>query len=156
MRLLSEVTTIEGIIDRGIAALEQDQVVRRIQDSDSAAKIDLFVAKLRSLKLLENPFTIIFEDISGNCYVENPNAPSTDPDCSVTHFRRTKEENHLLGIYPENDDALLKPIQEGEYSLEQIQGEVLTFSTNCPNCNNPCETNMKMTSILFYFLYTFL
>ncbi|XP_046489986.1 zinc finger protein ZPR1 isoform X1 [Neodiprion pinetum] len=143
-----EVTTVEGIIDRAIAALEQDQPVRRIQDAEGAAKIDLFVAKMRALKLLDEPFTIIFEDISGNCYVENPNAPASDPNCSVTHFKRTKEQDHLLGIYPENEDAaLLKPIKEGEYSLEDIQGEVLTFPTNCPNCNNPCETNMKMTNI---------
>ncbi|XP_015520477.1 zinc finger protein ZPR1 isoform X2 [Neodiprion lecontei] len=143
-----EVTTVEGIIDRAIAALEQDQPVRRIQDAEGAAKIDLFVAKMRALKLLDEPFTIIFEDISGNCYVENPNAPALDPNCSVTHFKRTKEQDHLLGIYPENEDAaLLKPIKEGEYSLEDIQGEVLTFPTNCPNCNNPCETNMKMTNI---------
>ncbi|XP_046434605.1 zinc finger protein ZPR1 isoform X2 [Neodiprion fabricii] len=143
-----EVTTVEGIIDRAIAALEQDQPVRRIQDAEGAAKIDLFVAKMRALKLLDEPFTIIFEDISGNCYIENPHAPASDPNCSVTHFKRTKEQDHLLGIYPENEDAaLLKPIKEGEYSLEDIQGEVLTFPTNCPNCNNPCETNMKMTNI---------
>lgn len=146
----AEVTTIEGLIDRGVSALEQDQVVRRIQDPEGAAKIDIFVGKLRALKLLAEPISIIFEDISGNCHVENPNAPAADPDCSVTHFRRTKEQDNALGIYAENEDeALLKPIQEGEYSLEQIQGEVLTFPTNCPNCNSPCDTNMKMTSILF-------
>ncbi|XP_012254902.2 zinc finger protein ZPR1 isoform X1 [Athalia rosae] len=141
-----EVTTIEGIIDRSIAGLEQDQVVRRIQDEEGAVKIDSFISRLRSLKLLDEPFTMIFEDISGNCYVENPNAPLSDDARKVTHFSRNLEQDHLLGIYPQNE-ALLKPIQEGEYSLEQIESEVLTFPTNCPNCNSLCQTNMKMTNI---------
>lgn len=55
-------------------------------------------------------------------------------------------------------DTLLQPIGEQEHSLEEIQhGEVMTFRTNCPDCNAPCDTNMKMTckypfaSIVCYF-----
>lgn len=75
--------------------------------------------------------------------------PLKDTNCEITYFKRTLEQNHSLGIFPENEDKLLKPIEEGEFPLEEIEGEVLTFPTNCPECNNPCETNMKVTSILF-------
>lgn len=143
-----EITTVEGIIDRSISALEQDQSRRREEFPDTAIEIDLFISKLHALKILDEPFTIIFQDISGNNHVENPKAPIKDSQCTVTYFRRTKEQNQMLGIYSENEDVLLKPIQEGEYSLEQIEGEVLSFPTNCPDCNSPCETNMKLTSIL--------
>lgn len=143
-----EITTIEGIINRSISALEQDQPRRREEFPDTAVEIDLFISKLHSLKILDEPFSIIFEDISGNCHVENPKAPIKDNLCSITYFRRTKQQNQKLGIYSDNEDALLKPIQEGEYPLEQIEGEVLSFPTNCPDCNSPCETNMKLTSIL--------
>ncbi|XP_076179722.1 zinc finger protein Zpr1 [Ptiloglossa arizonensis] len=146
-----EITTIEGIIERTINGLEQDQPERREKYPDSAAQIDQFLEKLRKLKSLDESFTIIFEDISGELHIENPNVPLKDEGCTVTRFKRTTEQDHILGIYTEeSDDVLLKPIQEGEYTLEQIEGEVLSFRTNCPLCNCPCETNMKMTNIPYF------
>lgn len=152
-----EVTTVEGIIDRSVAGLEQDQDVRREQHPDVAAQIDVFIEKLRNLKLVETPFTVIFEDISGNCRVENFNAPNPDPGCSIVHFIRTREQNHELGMFTQtelNDETstestsrILKPIAEDEWTLEELHGEVLQFQTNCPNCQSKCETNMKLTSI---------
>ncbi|RLU18222.1 hypothetical protein DMN91_008578 [Ooceraea biroi] len=142
-----EITTVEGIIDRSINALEQDQSRRQEEFPDTAVEIDLFISKLHSLKILDEPFTIMFEDISGNCHVENPKAPVKDTQCNIMYFKRTKKQNQTLGIYLDNEDVLLKPIQEGEYPLEQIEGEVLSFPTNCPDCNSPCETNMKLTNI---------
>lgn len=143
-----EITTVEGIIDRSIGALEQDQSKRQVEFPDTAKEIDLFISKLHALKILEEPFTVIFQDISGNSHIENPKAPLKDNGCTITYFKRTKEQNNMLGIYSENEDVLLKPVQEGEYPLEQLEGEVLSFPTNCPDCNSPCETNMKLTSIL--------
>lgn len=144
-----EITTIEGIIERTIHGLEQDQSERREKYPDAAIQIDQFLEKLRKLKSLGEPFTMIFEDISGKCHVENLKVPLKDDRCITVQFKRTTEQDHILGIYSENtDDTLLKPIQEGEYTLEQIEGEVLSFRTNCPECNCPCETNMKLTSIL--------
>ncbi|XP_031832131.1 zinc finger protein Zpr1 [Nomia melanderi] len=143
-----EITTIEGIMQRTIEGLEQDQPDRREQYPDSAAQIDLFLDKIRKLKALDEPFTIIFEDISGESHVENPKAPLKDDHCIITRFKRTPEQDHILGIYTENsEDVLLKPIKEGEYTLEEIEGEVFSFRTNCPECNCPCDTNMKMTNI---------
>ncbi|XP_029046371.1 zinc finger protein ZPR1 [Osmia bicornis bicornis] len=143
-----EVTTVEGIIERTINGLEQDQPERRKQHPDAAAQIDQFIEKLQKLESLDEPFAMIFEDISGESHVQNPNAPLKDENCTVTHFKRTTKQDHILGIYEEtSEDTLLKPIKEGEYTLEQIEGEVLSFRTNCPECNCPCETNMKMTNI---------
>ncbi|XP_031623256.1 zinc finger protein ZPR1 [Contarinia nasturtii] len=151
-----EVTTIEGIINRSVAGLEQDQPLRRIEHPEVAAQIDAFVEKLNSLKSVETPFTIIFEDISGNCRVENLSAPNPDPGCSIAHFIRTKEQNHELGMFTQaelNDETtesktnILKPIAEDEWPLEELHGEVLQFQTNCSNCHSNCETNMKLTNI---------
>ena len=79
-----------------------------------------------------------------------------DDALKITNFTRTNEQNHELGIFTEEEitdnksckNALLKPIDEDEYSLEKMQGELMQFATNCPDCKSPCETNMKMTSIL--------
>ncbi|XP_044746422.1 zinc finger protein ZPR1 [Coccinella septempunctata] len=145
-----EVTTVEGIIDRAILGLEQDQTVRRQTHSEDAAKIDDFIEKLKTLKNLKEPFSLILEDVSGNSFIENPYSPQKDKNCKREYFLRTKEQNHLVGVYAHDevvDSAILKPIQEGEYPLENFEGEVLQFATNCPGCNAPCETNMKMTNI---------
>lgn len=152
-----EITTIEGIINRSIAGLEQDQVVRRVQHPDVAKQIDAFIENLKKLKTVETPFTIIFEDISGCCRVENPHAPQPDPQLSTTHFNRTREQNHELGMFTqdelndrekgERETNVLKPIAEDEWPLEELHGEVLRFDTNCPNCQSKCDTNMKVTSI---------
>lgn len=152
-----EITTIEGIIDRSIAGLEQDQPVRRIEHPEVATQIDAFTESLRKLKAVETPFTVIFEDISGNCRVENPHAPQSDTECTITHFNRTKEQNHELGMFtqselhdelqPDKEKNLLQPISEDAWPLEELHGEVLQFQTNCHDCGSKCETNMKVTSI---------
>ncbi|XP_037044909.1 zinc finger protein ZPR1 [Bradysia coprophila] len=144
-----EVTTLEGIIDRAVQGLEQDQPVRRIDHPESAKQIDDFVESLKALKLVESPFNIVFEDISGNCFIENPSAPQTDSGCVTTHFVRTKEQDHLLGIYEQEPEksSVLQPIAEDSWPLEELHGEVLSFPTLCHECKAPCETNMKVTSI---------
>uniref|UniRef100_A0A182JQ69 Zinc finger ZPR1-type domain-containing protein n=1 Tax=Anopheles christyi TaxID=43041 RepID=A0A182JQ69_9DIPT len=165
-----EVTTVEGIIDRVVRGLDQDQPVRRIQHPEAAEQIDTFISKLQTLKELDRPFTLTISDISGNSFVENPNAPHKDPASTISYFQRTKEQNHILGIFtheevadkpgndvveesskletvPEEVDSLLKPIHEGAWPLEELQGEVLQFQTNCPDCAAPCDTNMKVTTV---------
>lgn len=54
-----EVTTVEGVIDRSITGLEQDQPLRRIEHPDVAAQIDEFIQKLKQLKELKEPFTLV-------------------------------------------------------------------------------------------------
>ena len=50
---------MEGIIDRVIAGLEQDQPVRRAMDPESSEKIDAFIQRLNETKSLKEPFTIV-------------------------------------------------------------------------------------------------
>lgn len=99
----------------------------------------------------------MLEDISGNSFVQNPDAPKVDENCKTIYFSRSLEQDHELGIFSheeiegdkEGDSAILHPISEGQFKLEDLEGEVLQFPTNCHGCGSPCETNMKMTSILF-------
>lgn len=146
-----EITTIEGILDRSIQGLEQDQPLRRIQDPDGAQKIDEFVSKMKRLKSVEEPFTLILDDVSGNIFVENLCAPQQDPCLEIRQYVRTKEQDGILGIYDDQKTAesvTSSGIPSSEpFTLENLNTEVLQFGTNCPNCNSPCETNMKVTNI---------
>ena len=153
-----EVTTVEGIITRVITGLTQDQDKRRIDHPEAAAQIDEFVVKLEDLKELKTTFTLTIDDISGDAHIENPNAPHPDPNVTVTNYDRSMEQDHLLGIFSQKElnaevkeqeegNEMLKPVGGDAWPLEELHGEVFQFPTNCPECQEPCETNMKVTSI---------
>ncbi|OWR45434.1 zinc finger protein ZPR1 [Danaus plexippus plexippus] len=128
-----------------------NQAVRRQQHPEHAEQIDQFVAKLEELRSLQKTWTLIIEDITGNCFVENPEAPKKDPGCVRTDFKRSKEDDIKLGIYTEGSQALAGALTSEEPSVasydQLASDEVLQFRTNCPECNAPADTNMKITKI---------
>ncbi|XP_025913681.1 zinc finger protein ZPR1 [Apteryx rowi] len=134
-------TTIEGIIDRAVAGLEQDQPVRRATDEEVASKIDEFIGKLKQLKEVHSSFTFIIDDPSGNSFVENPHAPQKDEALVVAHYKRTPQQAAMLGLGAEEaNETPADPV-------EDLRNEVLQFNTNCPECNAPANTNMKLVQI---------
>ncbi|KAM7401709.1 hypothetical protein PAMP_017004 [Pampus punctatissimus] len=137
-------STVEGLLDRAVAGLEQDQVVRRAADPEVAVKIDEFIQKLRKLKEVESEFTLVIEDPSGNSFVENPSAPQKDEALTVSRFKRTTQQDIQLGIKAEDDLDEEEPPSD---NLEAMRNEVLVFRTNCPECNAPASTNMKLVQI---------
>ncbi|XP_044312325.1 zinc finger protein ZPR1 [Varanus komodoensis] len=134
-------TTLEGLIDRAIAGLEQDQPGRRAADADVAEKIDAFIFKLKRLKEVDSAFTFILDDPSGNSFVENPYAPQRDEALVVAHYWRTAQQAAALGMEAEESKG------NSVDSAEDLRNEVLQFSTNCPECNAPAATNMKLVQI---------
>ncbi|XP_068170554.1 zinc finger protein ZPR1 [Antennarius striatus] len=136
-------STIEGLLDRTVTGLEQDQPVRRALDPETADKINQFIQKLKKLKDVEEEFTLVIEDPSGNSFVENPVAPQKDEALTVTRFKRTTEQDVQLGLRAE-DDSVEEPAAP---DIEAMRNEVLTFKVNCPECNAPASTNMKLVQI---------
>lgn len=76
-------------------------------------------------------------DISGNSHIENPYAPEADPHCVCSHYKRSAEEDKLLGIF-EN-------VENSETPDADLNSEVHQFNTNCYSCGASCFTNMKIT-----------
>ena len=153
-----EISTVEGILQRTVAGLEQDQPVRRHMDPEGAEQIDKFVSKIQDVLQLGQPFTLEIDDPSGNSFIENPNAPDPDPGRVVENYERNTEQNHLLGLYtPEElqtaEDPVLHRVEEEEEEAltgDKLNDEVLSFPTNCHECNAPAETKMKMTNIPYF------
>ena len=152
-----EITTVEGIISRTKAGLEQEQPVRLHMDPAGYKQIAEYILKIQELLDNEREFTLVVEDPSGNSFIENPNAPAPDQNRKEKHFERTKKQNHVLGLYSEEElaeteDSVLDQEAEVDDRLteEKLKEEVLHFETNCPNCNAPAVTNMKMTCIPFF------
>ncbi|XP_030647950.1 zinc finger protein ZPR1 isoform X2 [Chanos chanos] len=135
-------STIEGLIDRAVAGLEQDQPIRRATDPAVAEKIEEFIEKLKKLKDVKEEFTLIIDDPSGNSFVENPHAPQKDVALSVSHYKRTAQQNATLGIETGEEDK-----EKSGDDIDTMRNEVLVFDTNCPECNAPASTNMKLVQI---------
>ncbi|XP_054580868.1 zinc finger protein ZPR1 [Eptesicus fuscus] len=132
-------TTVEGLISRAISGLEQDQPTRRANEEAVAERLDEFIVKLKELKQVASPFTLIIDDPSGNSFVENPHAPQKDDALVITHYNRTAQQEEMLGLQAEAPEE--KPQEE------DLRNEVLQFNTNCPECNAPAQTNMKLVQI---------
>lgn len=146
-----DITTVEGILSRTLAGLEQEQPVRKHMEPEAYEKIKKFVVRIKSLLLMETDFKLILDDPSGNSFIENPHMPSADPGRMEKHYPRTKAQNHSLGLYTEEEIESDKPIEDtDELTEEKLAEEVLHFSTACPGCHAPATTNMKMTNIPFF------
>ena len=63
-----------------------------------AERIDEFIAKLKELKQVASPFTLIIDDPSGNSFVENPHAPRKDDALVITHYNRTLQQEEMLWL----------------------------------------------------------
>ncbi|XP_077458528.1 zinc finger protein ZPR1 [Stigmatopora argus] len=138
-------STVEGLLDRAVAGLQQDQASRREAEPEVADKIQVFLQKLKKLKSAEEAFTLVIEDPSGNSFVENPSAPLKDEALTVSWFRRSPQQEKQLGLRADDDpDEDTAPAGD---DLETMRGEVLVFNTNCPECNAPASTNMKLVQI---------
>ncbi|XP_060073571.1 zinc finger protein ZPR1-like isoform X2 [Ylistrum balloti] len=131
-------TTVEGIINAAVTGLSMDQPARMEQIPEIASKIGDVILKLTLLKTLQEPFTIVIDDPSGNSFIENPCAPKTDPNMKIRHYTRSDEQNSALGLTMEEEEKTEAKIEKDE---------VVNFNTNCPECNSPCNTRMKMVEI---------
>jgi zinc finger protein len=95
----------------------------------------------------------ILRDVSGNSFISPP--PLTgpgqkDPRLTSAHFERTKEEDHLLGLYSEPELSELKLDEVAEDEETNLEAEVHEFHAACPNCGVTCETRMKVTKIPYF------
>lgn len=123
-------------------------------------KLNNFIARVESYKTLSSAFHFEIDDPSGNSFIENPNAPHRDEHMTIKKYRRTAEQNALLGIAEDDQDEELIAVTTAPTTTEEnssqaekadaLKDEVLIFSTNCPYCNAPCDTNMKVTQIPYF------
>lgn len=112
-------------------------------------KLSEFISRVESFKNLSQTFHFELDDPSGNSFIENPKAPHRDEQMTIKKYRRTSEQNSLLGM-TEEEAGTVGENQLSSETAELTKDEVLNFSTNCPNCNAPCDTHMKVTEIPYF------
>ncbi|XP_066984816.1 zinc finger protein ZPR1 [Macrobrachium rosenbergii] len=149
-----EITTVEGILRRTIEGLSQDQSDRRLYHPEIAEQIEEFISKIEELLDCKTDFTVVVDDPSGNTFIENPIAPQQDPYLIRKTYKRTKEQNALLGLNfeePEEQEVVEKQDEDNEDEDEtSVKDEVLIFDTICNHCSKPTKTNMKVTQIPYF------
>lgn len=124
---------------------ETEQTIAQFRDQKE--KFLQFINRVESLKSLAEPFHFEIDDPSGNSFIENPNAPFRDEQMTIKKYRRTAEQRSRLGIPDEEAD---EDFEDKVDPSVVSKDEILNFSTNCPNCNAPCDTHMKLTEIPYF------
>ncbi len=134
-------TTIEGLLDRIIDDLSDQQEHRKSNNPKLYDQLCIVIDKLKMYMEGNEPFTLILKDISGNSFIENPLAPQNDPQLVITHFSRSGEENEFLGLSRETQEKTNDEI------IQDLKDEIHEFASNCGQCKAPCPTRMKMINI---------
>ncbi|XP_038221373.1 zinc finger protein ZPR1 [Zerene cesonia] len=126
-----EVTTVEGILARAMSGLAQDQEARRREHPDAADQIDGFVKRLHALRSLETMWNLELEDISGIIITRSAMYLPLSPEGAASSL-----------------PGSITPADPRQGCYERLAAdEVLRFATNCPDCDAPADTNMKLTKI---------
>jgi zinc finger protein len=179
-------TTIEGMISRAEENLSLTQPERlKLGDVDNFHRCKAVIDKIKKLlgtdddsdddddeeEEKENnllyPFDIIVDDIAGNSFIENPNAPTPDPHLKVVKYTRTPNQDMSLGLQPSADAVKDGKIEDNNPKHKNVANataphaidmdtsrpgsvgrqEVIKFQTTCTNCFKPAETDMCVTDI---------
>lgn len=162
----ASLNTIEGILARAAADLEQDQPLRRELQPEVAAKIDEFLYNLNEL-MQGRPFTFVLDDPAGNSFISfDPQygVAENDPLLHIQQYIRTKEQLIAMGYMAEDDEItksmekigldnqitaqnvdFSQPIQE-----ESATEEAMEFDVDCFACKRPGKSRMCLSSNSYY------
>ena len=67
---------------------------------------------------------------------------ANDPLRGTDQLEATEASQKLV------EEMAQRMVQGGDQGDQlDLESEVLTFQTNCPECNAPCTTNMKVTKV---------
>jgi len=160
-------TTLEGLLSTVIENLSDSQEDRRKATPEIADQVELFMTKLSGYSQGSSlPFTLVIDDPSGNSFLENPDAPKTDPQMKITEYIRTKEQQEGLGlsleeyevdelpVIDEGDEAPAKHVKDGS-TMKHDESfvkdkEVFQMESDCPNCTSPGVSKTCLTDIPFF------
>ncbi|KAI8996384.1 zf-ZPR1-domain-containing protein [Trametes punicea] len=90
-------TTLEGILDQIYEELSEKVFASGDARRDKDA-FEEFLKKLKAVKNVEHPFTLILDDPLANSYLQNIYAPDPDPNMTIEMYDRTWEQNEELGL----------------------------------------------------------
>lgn len=116
-----EISTIEGFLRTAAKNLALYQAERMEQSPEVGTKVAEIITQLTQMAFGNAfPFHISVDDPAGNSFVENPAAPSTDPNMTIRRYFRTAAQDQALGLQP--DKGMYKDDKESNFK-ELVYGE---------------------------------
>ncbi|KAF9808265.1 hypothetical protein IEO21_07908 [Rhodonia placenta] len=110
----------KGILDQ--VHEELSEKVFRASDSHTGDNaFENFLKKLKALKNVEQPFTIILDDPLANSYLQNLYAPDPDPNMTIEVYDRTWEQNEELGLNDMKVENYEQDVETPENSVPEAQ-----------------------------------
>eukprot|EP01006_Ploeotia_vitrea_P036332 TRINITY_DN66005_c1_g1_i1.p1 TRINITY_DN66005_c1_g1~~TRINITY_DN66005_c1_g1_i1.p1 ORF type:complete len:564 (-),score=302.03 TRINITY_DN66005_c1_g1_i1:930-2411(-) len=101
-----EITTVEGVLTQIVENLKTIQERAAEEgNAEAAAQFQPIIDRIQAMSEGKESFTLILEDISGNSFLQNPNAPLADKHCRVTHRSRTRQETESLGYAVKDEET---------------------------------------------------
>lgn len=149
----SQLTTVEGVIQRIHESLSSEQPLRKVQAPELHDALQPIIDKLQKILDREGyPFTVSLDDPTGNSWI----APSTNDGNRYRrrNYPRTHEQNEELGIAGDpnavkNEGQTLESADNIDDS-EIVDGQVYSLPSECPGCNKHCFVNMKKINIPYF------
>jgi len=100
-----EVTTVEGLLASAVEGIQEAQKLREESHPEVARQLQQFLTnKLQPCLEVKSEFTLQIKDPSGNSFIATLNPPHPDPQLTITHFVRSKEDDVSLGLATEDEE----------------------------------------------------
>lgn len=145
----SQMTTVEGVVQRIHDNLASEQPLRRIQMPEMHDALAPIIEKLENL--LEGngfPFVVSLDDPTGNSWIA-PNPLDRGAKYRRRDYPRTHEQNEELGISGD-PEAVQNEGEDAEFESEIVDGKVYSLPSECPGCSKSCFVNMKKVNIPYF------
>lgn len=92
-------TTLEGLLNQVYEELDERAFARGdAAQREGASEIEVFLDKLKKVREVLMPYTVILDDPLNNSYIQNLYAPDDDPNMQVEVYERSYEQNEDLGL----------------------------------------------------------
>ena len=150
----SQLTNIEGVIQRIHESLSGEQDLRKEQAPELYAALQPIIEKLKAiLDRTGFPFVVSLDDPTGNSWIA-PNTTDRGNKYIRREYPRTHEQNEELGISHDpnaaNAEAKGVPDMGDPEDLDIVDGQVYDLPTECPGCTSPqASTRIKRVNSKF-------
>ncbi|KAL2870672.1 zinc finger-containing protein ZPR1 [Aspergillus lucknowensis] len=147
----SQLTTVEGVIQKIHESLSSEQPLRKVQAPELHDALVPIIDNLQKILDREGfPFTVSLDDPTGNSWIA-PTTQDTGRKYRRRDYARTHEQNEVLGI--SSDPEALKNEGEGAGNpedLDIVDGKVYSLPAECPACSKNCVVNMQKVHIPYF------
>lgn len=152
----SQLTNVEGVIQRIHESLSSEQPLRKAQAPELHDALEPLIAKLKAmLDGTGYPFTISLDDPTGNSWIAYNTHDKNN--YRVSHYNRTHEQNEELGITADPEASKyegLPAAETGDSFDDIVNDQVYVLPAECPACAKACDVKV-WKRIYFEFIFGF-